>query len=308
MSWGEWVWFNGRLVRWGEARIHVMAHSLHYGTSVFEGIRGYVVEGGGAVAVFRLRDHMRRFIQSARLCGFTIPYTLEELSQAVVEAVRANGVSDYYIRPIGFVGAQEVGLVPSRRVLDVAVGVLRLGKFLGEAYERGARVTVAGWRKASQDMSPAQAKVGGHYVFSYMTSLQARARGYDEAIVMDARGFIAEGSGENIFIIKDGAAYTPPTQTPILVGVTRDTVMTLLREELNVPVVEKDITLGELLTADEAFFTGTAAEVTPITEVDGLKIGEGVPGEVTRKLQKLYEDVVRGRLRKYVDWLTPVKP
>ncbi len=307
MNWGEFVWLNGKLLQWGEAKIHVMAHSLHYGTSIFEGIRGYITSEGDSVAVFRLREHMERFIQSAKLVGFKVPYGVNELCDAVVETVRANGVSDYYIRPIGFIGREEMGLVPSTLELDVAVGVLRWGKFLGRAYYEGAKVTVSGWRKEPQDVTPAQAKVGGHYVFSFLTSLQARARGFDEAIVLDHRGFIAEGSGENIFIITDNTAYTPPTHAPILIGITRDSIMHLLREELGVEVIEKDLTLGDLITADEAFFTGTAAEVTPIVEVDGQEIGDGKPGDVTKKLQKLYEDVVRGRLRKYGEWLTIVK-
>ncbi|MCD6323849.1 MAG: branched-chain amino acid transaminase [Desulfurococcales archaeon] len=308
MSWGELIWFNGKLVKWDEAKIHVMTHSLHYGTSIFEGIRGYATADGKAVAIFRLKEHMERFEHSAKLIGFKLRYTVDELCEAVVQTVKANGVSDYYIRPIGFIGKEEMALVPSTTELDVAVGVLKWGKFLGKAYYEGAKVTVAGWRKEPQDVTPAQAKAGGHYVFSFMTSLQARARGFDEAVVLDHRGFIAEGSGENIFIVKDGVAYTPPTYAPILIGITRNSVIELLRNELGVEVVEKDLTLGDLITADEAFFTGTAAEITPIVEVDGLKIGNGVPGDVTKKLQKLYEDIVRGKNSKYGHWLAVVNP
>lgn len=304
-EWGKWIWFNGKLVEWGEAKIHVMTQSLHYGTSVFEGIRAYLLDDGD-VGVFRLEEHMKRFIESAKIYGFTVPYSIRELCDAVVETVRANGPSDYYVRPIGFINLQELSLIPSSRELSVAIGVLKWGKFLGKAYEVGAKVTVSGWRRAPQDVMPAPAKAGGHYVLAYMTSLQAKLRGFDEALLLDERGFVVEGSAENVFMIKDGIAYTPPTNSPILIGITRDTIMKLLENELGVKVVERDIALGEFLTADEAFFAGTAAEITPVVEVDGVKIGDGKPGEVTRKLQKLYEDAVRCRIPKYSRWITKV--
>ncbi len=304
-GWGSRVWIDGRIVEWGRATVHIATHSLHYGTSVFEGLRAYVLDEGG-VGVFRLEDHMRRFADSARVYGIEIPYSVEELCGAVKEVIKANGPSDYYVRPLAFLNIQELKLVPTSRRATVAIAVLRWGRFLGKAYLKGARVTVAGWRRGAQDVIPYRAKAGGHYVLAYLASLQARARGFDEALLLDREGYVVEGSAENIFILKNRVAYTPPEDSPILKGITRDTVKTLLREELGIPVVERRLTLAEVLTADEAFFTGTAAEVTPVVEIDGSPIGCGEPGRVTRSLQRLYEDVVRGRVSKYLEWVDRV--
>lgn len=294
------------MVEWGKALVHVMIHSLHYGTAVFEGIRAYSLSSGG-VGVFRLRDHMARFIASAKVYRFTIPYSLDELVNAVLDVVRANGFRECYIRPIGFINAEDLSLAPSSRRLSVAIAALEWGRFLGRAYDVGARATISSWRRAPPSTLPSNAKVSGHYSLSYLTSLEARSKGFDEALMLDARGFVSEGSGENVFIVRNGTVYTPPTHASALEGITRDTVIKLLREELGARVIEKDLTVGELLTADEAFFTGTAAEVTPIVEVDGVKIGSGVPGSLTRKLQRIYDDVVHGRVPKYSGWIHVVK-
>ncbi len=295
------VWFNGRLVDAGEAVISVSTHALHYGTAVFEGIRAYwtVKE---RPAIFRLRDHVKRFFVSAKIYRIEIPFTEDEIAEACKAVVRENGLRDAYIRPIAYIATTELGIKARDRKAGVAVLAKEWGKYLGEAYEKGARVTVSPWRRLPSFSFPTTAKASGHYINSFLAAMDAHEKGFDEAILLDHRGFVSEGTGENLFIVKDGVVYTPPLQASILPGITRDTIMTLLRD-MGVEVVERDITLGELLSADEAFFTGTAAEVTPVVEVDNVRIGDGKPGPLTRKLQKLYSDVVRGRIEKYEGWL-----
>ncbi len=295
------VWFNGRLVDAGEAVVSVSTHALHYGTAVFEGIRAYWTVKQRP-AIFRLREHVKRFFVSARIYRIEIPFTEDEIAEACKAVVRENGLKDAYIRPIAYIATTELGIKARDRRAGVAVLAKEWGKYLGEAYEKGARVTVSPWRRLPSFSFPTTAKASGHYINSFLAAMDAHEKGFDEAILLDHRGFVSEGTGENLFIVKDGVAYTPPIQASILPGITRDTIMTLLGD-MGVEVVEKDITLGELLSADEAFFTGTAAEVTPVVEVDNVKIGDGKPGPLTRKLQKLYSDVVRGKIEKYEGWL-----
>uniref|UniRef100_A0A7J3ZKF4 Branched-chain-amino-acid aminotransferase n=1 Tax=Fervidicoccus fontis TaxID=683846 RepID=A0A7J3ZKF4_9CREN len=306
VRWGEKIWFDGELIPFSEAKVHVMMHTLHYGVGVFEGMRAYRLDDG-TPGIFRLEEHLKRFAFSARAYKLELPYTLEELKKAVIETVRASGFGDCYIRPIAFINLTQIGLYPSERRLSVAIGVLEWGKYLGKAYERGARVATVRWRRPPPDVLPANAKAIGNYLNSYLATLEARERGFDEALMLDHRGFVSEGPGENVFLVKNGRALTPPVHASILPGITRGTVMVLLREKLGLSVEERDITLGMLYDADELFFVGTAVEVTPIVEVDGITIGNGQPGSITRRLQKLYEDAVRGRVEEYRGWITRVE-
>jgi branched-chain amino acid aminotransferase len=282
-----------------------MTYSLHYGVGVFEGIRAYRTYDG-RTAIFRLREHVRRFFDSAKIYKLEIPFSEYEIVEAIRELVRRSGFDECYIRPIAFINTRKLGVKPPSRRASVAIGLIRWGKYLGKAYYEGARVTVSPWRRIPPNSLPLNAKAVGQYLNSYLASLDAEIKGFDEALLLDTRGFVSEGPGENIFMVKNGSVYTPPLYASVLPGVTRETVSRVLKEELEIEIQERDIALGELLTADEAFFTGTAAEITPIVEIDGVKIGSGKPGPITRKLQTLYDDIVRGKVDKYREWLTYV--
>jgi branched chain amino acid aminotransferase apoenzyme (EC 2.6.1.42) len=297
----QYVWLDGKLVRWEEAKVHVMTHALHYGTSIFEGIRAYWTERD--LLVFRLDDHIERMFKSAKILGIKIPYTADEVRSAVIETLRANGFrEDVYIRPIAFVSAPTVTL--DVRTLDVSLAVIAFpfGKYLPP---QGIRAAVVSWRRVHNTMLPVMAKIGGIYVNSVLALAEARSKGFDEALLMDASGYIVEGSGENIFIVRNGKLYTPPSHASILEGITRDTVIKLAVDS-GMSVEERPITREEVYTADEVFLTGTAAEITPVVEVDGRPIGDGAPGPVTKKLAELYVKVVRGEVERYLKWVTPV--
>jgi len=300
---GEYVWFDGELVPFNEAKISVMTYSLHYGVGVFEGIRAYKTVDG-RTAIFRLREHVERLFDSAKIYKLELPYTPEEVEKAIIDTVKASGFEECYIRPLVFLNIPKLGVRPPQRKASLAIGVLKMGRYMGEAYTKGAKVSTSAWRRIPPNSLPMNAKATGHYINSYLASVEAAQRGYDEALLLDIRGFVSEGPGQNIFIIKNGKAITPPLYASVLPGVTRETVKILLDRELGIDVFEDDISLGMLYSADEAFFTGTAAEITPIVEVDNIKIGSGTPGPVTRALQQLYEDVVRGKISKYRKWLT----
>ncbi|MCE4612467.1 MAG: branched-chain amino acid transaminase [Desulfurococcales archaeon] len=304
-DWGRYIWFDGKLIPFEDARIHVMTHSLHYGVGVFEGIRAYRTDNG-RTAIFRLYEHVDRLLLSANAYKLEIPYTRDEIAEAIIEVVRKSGFDDCYIRPIAFINATKLGVRPPTRRASLAIGVFKWGKYLGEAYYKGARVITSHWRRPPSDSLPMNSKATGHYINSYLATIEAHMKGFDEAILLDSRGFISEGPGQNLFIVKDTKLITPPLHASILPGITRDSIIKLARRELGIGVLEEDITLGMLYSADEAFFTGTATEVTPIVEVDGVPIGDGKPGKVSKRLQKLYEDVVRGRLPEYEEWLTYV--
>lgn len=304
-DWGSKIWLDNKLVNFHEATIHVMTYSLHYGVGVFEGIRAYPQPDGRA-GIFRLREHLERFLFSLKALMLESPYSLEELEKAVIETVRASGFNDCYIRPIAFLNIAKLGIKPPTRKVSVAIGVLRWGKYLGKAYEEGARVKTSQWRRPSPQTLPVNAKATGNYLNSYITTTEAKEKGYDEALLLNTEGYVSEGPGQNIFIVKKGRVLTPPVSASILEGITRDTIITLLHDRFDIEVEEQDLTLGIVYSADEAFFVGTATEVTPIVEVDGRPIGAGKPGPLTRKLQKLYEDVVRGRVEEYRHWITPV--
>ncbi|MEM3830973.1 MAG: branched-chain amino acid transaminase [Sulfolobales archaeon] len=300
---GEYVWFDGELIPFHEAKIHVMTYSLHYGVGVFEGIRAYKTHDG-RTAIFRLKEHIDRLFESAKIYKLEIPYAPEEVEKAIIDTVRASKFDECYIRPLVFLNITKLGVKPPSRKASLAIGVLRMGRYLGEAYTKGARVVTSAWRRIPPNSLPMNAKATGHYINSYLASVDAEVRGFDEALLLDIRGFVSEGPGQNIFIIKGGKAITPPLYASVLPGITRETIKILLDRELGIDVFEDDISLGMLYSADEAFFTGTAAEVTPIVEVDNIKIGPGVPGPVTRALQQLYDDVVRGKVVRYRKWLT----
>ncbi|HWQ16641.1 MAG TPA: branched-chain amino acid transaminase [Sulfolobales archaeon] len=301
-EWSPIIWFDGKFVPFEEAKIHVMTYSLHYGVGVFEGIRAYRTYDG-RTAIFKLREHVRRFFDSTKIYKLEIPFSEEELINAIRELVRKSGFSECYIRPIAFINITKLGVKPTTRRASVAIGLIKWDKYLGKAYYEGARVTVSPWRRIPPNSLPLNAKAIGQYLNSYLAALDADVKGYDEALLLDTRGFVSEGPGENIFMVKNGTVYTPPLYASVLPGVTRETVIKILEEELEIKTVERDIALGELLAADEAFFTGTAAEITPIVEIDGVKIGNGKPGPLTRKIQTLYDDIVRGKIERYREWL-----
>ncbi len=298
-----WIWFDGEFVPWREAKVHVLTHTLHYGMGVFEGVRAYKAEGG--TAIFRLREHTERLFNSAKIMGMRIPFDFDTLIAAQKEVVRKNGLESAYIRPMAFYGSEGMGLHAEGLSVHVIVAAWSWGAYLGEdGKERGIRVKTASFVRQHVNAAMCKAKTNGHYVNSMLAVAEAAAAGCDEALLLDTDGYVAEGSGENIFIVKDGVLITPEP-TAALAGITRDTVMQLAREE-GYEVVERRITRDEVYIADEAFFTGTAAEVTPIRELDGRTIGTGARGPITERLQRLYFDAVHGRLPRHRDWLTYV--
>ncbi len=299
----KYVWVNGKLIPEKEATIPILTHALHYGTSIFEGIRAYWNSDNNNLYVFRARDHYVRFHDSAKIMSIKVGYSVDELIDATVELLRANDVhEDVYIRPITFVSASTVNL--DIRNLDVTTAIITVpfGHYLEP---KGIKAKVVSWLRVHNSMFPMKAKVSGIYVNSVIAIIDAKVSGFDEAILLNRDGYVAEGSGENIFIIKDGILYTPPVYDSILEGITRDTVITIARD-LGLTVTEKRITREELYTADEVFFTGTAAEVTPVVNIDGRVIGNGEPGPIALKVRSYYMDVVHGRVSKYKNWLTPI--
>ncbi|MCS7367474.1 MAG: branched-chain amino acid transaminase [archaeon YNP-WB-062] len=299
VTWPKYAWLNGKIVEWDNAKVHVFVHGLHYGTGVFEGIRGYY--DNGYIKIFRLRDHILRLFRSAKIIHMEIPYTIDELVEATINLVKANRFGkDIYIRPIAFRGLGSFGL-RAKNPVDVAIIAVEFGKYLKKS---GIRCTISSWRKPPADSIPIYAKVTGMYLLYHLASLEAAMNGYDEAIMLDVEGYIAEGSGENIFIVKDRKLITPPVYDGILEGITRDTVIKLASEMLGLRVEERRIRREELYTADEAFFTGTAAEITPIIEVDGRTIGRGQIGEVTLQIIELYNMTILGKIEKYRHWVT----
>lgn len=298
------IWYNGTLVDWKEAKVHVLVHGLHYGSGVFEGIRCYATAKGSFI--FRLKEHIERMYRSAEAYQMEIPYTREEMGAAIKETIRANGLGACYIRPIAFFGYHHLGLNPVGCPVDCAVAVWPWGAYLGDdASEGGIRCTISAWRRIDPSTLPVIAKAVGHYLNSILASLDAKGRGFGEAILLDTKGYVAEGPGENIFIVKEGILYTPEAGSSILPGITRASIIELARD-MGYEVVEKLMTKDELLNADEAFFTGTAAEMAPIREIDNVPIGNGTKGEVTSVLQKKFFAVLQAREERYMKWLDPV--
>lgn len=297
------IWFDGEMVPWREANVHVLTHTLHYGMGVFEGVRAYKTDQGAAI--FRLDQHSRRLLDSAKIMNMDIPYSLEELNEAQKKAVRENNLDSAYLRPMCFYGSEGMGLRADNLKTHTIVAAWEWGSYLGkENMENGLRIKTSSFTRHHVNISMCKAKANGHYINSMLALQEAMTDGYDEALLLDVDGFVAEGSGENIFIIRDGIIYTP-NLTSALNGITRNTIMTLA-EDLGYKLVEKRITRDEVYIADEAFFSGTAAEVTPIRELDNRPIGSGTRGPITKELQTLYFDIVHGKVDKYKDWLTLV--
>lgn len=298
-----WIWYDGKLVPWRDATTHVLTHSLHYGLAVFEGVRAYnTVEG---TAIFRLQDHTERLFNSAHIYRMKIPFTPEELNEAQKEVVRANKLESAYIRPIAFYGAEKMGVSPIGAKVHVSIAAWPWGAYLGaDGLEQGIRVKTSSHARHHVNVSMCRAKYSGTYANSILANMEATEHGYDEGLLLDVDGFVAEGPGENLFIVKKGCIYEPEIASA-LVGITRDTLITLAAE-FGYEVKSRRLTRDDVYIADEAFFTGTAAEVTPIREVDGRTIGDGKRGPVTAKLQKAFFDLVAGKDKKHAEWLTPV--
>ena len=295
------IWFDGKMVPWREANVHVLTHTLHYGMGVFEGVRAYKTDNGPAI--FRLDDHTRRLLDSAKIMNMNIPYTHEELNAAQKAAVSENKLESAYLRPMCFYGSEGMGLRADNLKTHTIVAAWEWGSYLGaDNMEKGIRIKTSSFTRHHVNISMCKAKANGHYINSMLALQEAITDGYDEALLLDVEGFVAEGSGENIFVIRDNIIYTPDL-TSALNGITRNTIMTIAND-LGYELVEKRITRDEVYIADEAFFSGTAAEVTPIRELDNRPIGSGTRGPITEKLQSLYFDIVHGRAEKYKDWLT----
>ena len=297
------IWYDGKLVPWRDATTHVLTHSLHYGLAVFEGVRAYKTAEG--TAIFRLAEHTQRLFNSGRIYLMEIPYDKEQLMAAQREVVRANKLEACYLRPIAFYGSEKMGVSPKGAKVHVAIAAWPWGAYLGaEALEKGIRVKTSSFARHHINVTLARAKFSGTYANSILANQEATMDGYDEALLLDVDGFVAEGSGENLFVVKNGKLYEPEL-TSALVGITRDSVITLAND-IGIEVRAKRMTRDDVYIADEAFFTGTAAEVTPIRELDNRPIGNGECGPITKKLQSLFFDVVNGRNPKYKSWLTPI--
>jgi len=293
------IWMDGELVPWDEARVHVLTHTLHYGSGVFEGIRAYPTKNGPAV--FRLTDHIKRLHDSAELFLMEMPYSVDELVEATRETVRVNNVESCYIRPIAYLGYGEMGLNPLPCEVKVSIAVWPWGSYLGdEGVRNGVRMKVSSWRRIDPNVNPVAAKGTGIYVNSQLAKVEALKAGYDEAILLNTHGFVAECTGENLFVVKNGVLITPPLSSGALEGITRASVMTIARD-LGIDVREDNLLRSDLYLADEAFLTGTAAEIVPMRSVDDREIGD--PGEITRKIQETYFAVVHGEEDRYKDWL-----
>lgn len=299
-----WIWYDGKMVPWRDATTHVLTHSLHYGLSVFEGVRAYKVPDG--TAIFRLQDHTQRLFNSAKIFQMEMPFSPEQLIEAQREVVRANKLDSCYLRPIVFYGSEKMGVSPKGAKVRVAIAAWPWGAYLGEeGLQRGIRVKTSSFQRHHINVSMVRSKTGGHYVNSILANLEATNHGYDEALLLDTNGFVAEGAGENLFIVRDGQIFEPEMVSG-LIGITRRTVIELAKDLGFGEVRAMPMTRDDVYLADEAFFTGTAAEVTPIRELDGRPIGAGRRGPITEKIQSLFFDVVNGRNAKYKRWLTLV--
>ncbi len=299
------IWVDGELVAWEDATVHLLTHSLHYGVGAFEGIRAYK-RANGETAIFRLDDHIERLFDTCKMVLCQPKFSRTDVSKACVDLLRANGMSEGYLRPLVFVGEGVMGIYSANNPIRTAVLAWKWGAYLGEeALKNGIRAKISSFARHHINISLVKAKMMGQYTNSVLAKREAKLAGYDEAIMLDVNGFVSEGSGENLFIVKKGVIYTPDLSSAILAGITRDTVITLAKE-MNIPLSETRITRDQLWLADEVFLTGTAAEITPVREIDDRMIGEGVPGPITKRLQARYFDVVKGSDTSHPAWLTPV--
>ncbi|TVO57145.1 MULTISPECIES: branched-chain amino acid transaminase [Denitromonas] len=297
------IWYDGKMVPWRDATTHVLSHSLHYGLAVFEGVRAYATARGPAI--FRLREHTQRLINSGKIYHMNLPYSLDELMQAQIDVVKANKLESCYMRPIAFYGSEKMGISTRGATVHVAVAAWPWGAYLGEeGLEKGIRVKTSSYQRHHVNVTMPRAKVSSTYANSILANLEATQDGYDEALLLDVQGFVAEGAGENLFVIKDGKIYEPEIASA-LTGITRDSVIRVARE-FGLEVQSRRLTRDDIYIADEAFFTGTAAEVTPIRELDNRVIGAGKRGPITEKIQARFFEIVNGRAPEYDDWLTYV--
>jgi branched-chain amino acid aminotransferase len=297
------IWFNGKLVDWRDANIHVLTHSLHYGMAVFEGVRAYKTDQGPAI--FRLDEHTKRWFNSAKIFQMEMPYSQEELMKAQLEVVKANQLESCYLRPIAWIGSEKLGISPKGNQILVSIAAWQWGAYLGEdGLNKGIRVKTSSFSRHHVNVSLVRAKASGYYINSILANQEVTAHGYDEALLLDTDGYVSEGSGENVFIVRDGVIYTPDLAS-CLAGITRESIIKIAHD-LGFEVREKRITRDEMYCCDEAFFTGTAAEVTPIRELDDRTIGNGGRGPVTEKIQNVFFDIVKGKNDKYRSWLTYV--
>ncbi|MBN9409821.1 MAG: branched-chain amino acid transaminase [Burkholderiales bacterium] len=298
------IWMDGQLVEWRDAKIHVLSHTLHYGCGAFEGVRAYNTEGG--TAIFRLEEHTERLFNSAKILRMTIPFTKEQVNEAQRQVVRENKLESCYLRPLVWIGSEKLGVSPKGNTIHIMVAAWAWGAYLGEeGLRRGIRVKTSSYTRHHVNITMTQAKAVSNYSNSILANMEAVDDGYDEALLLDSSGFVSEGAGENIFIIKNGVIYTPDLSAGALNGITRNTVFHIAKD-LGLDIVQKRITRDEVYIADEAFFTGTAAEVTPIRELDRVQIGIGERGPITTKIQSAFFDIVNGRNPKYAHWLTKV--
>ncbi|TSE18577.1 Branched-chain-amino-acid aminotransferase [Tepidimonas alkaliphilus] len=298
------IWMDGELVDWRDAKVHVLTHTLHYGCGAFEGVRAYKTERG--TAIFRLQEHTERLFNSAKILRMKIPFSMEEVNEAQRAVIRANGLESGYIRPLTWIGSEKLGVSPKGNRVHLMVAAWAWGAYLGEeGMKRGIRVKTSSYTRHHVNITMTQAKTVSNYTNSILANMEATDDGYDEALLLDPAGFVSEGAGENLFIVKNGVIYTPDLSAGALNGITRNTVLHIAKD-LGLEVVQKRITRDEVYIADEAFFTGTAAEVTPIRELDRIQIGAGQRGPVTERIQSAFFDIVNGRNPKYAHWLTPV--
>ena len=299
------IWMDGRLVDWRDAKIHVLTHTLHYGCGAFEGVRAYKT-ASGKTAIFRLREHTERLFNSAKILRMKIPFTMQQVMDAQCEVVRANKLDSCYLRPLTWIGDQKLGVSPKGNTIHLMIAAWAWGAYLGEeGLKRGIRVKTSSYTRHHVNITMTQAKAVSNYTNSILANMEATDEGYDEALLLDSAGFVSEGAGENLFVIKKGVVYTPDLSAGALNGITRDTIFAIC-QDLGLKLVEKRITRDEVYICDEAFFTGTAAEVTPIRELDRIEIGRGSRGPITEKIQSAFFDIVNGRNPKYAEWLTKV--
>ncbi len=297
------IWMDGKFVSWDDATVHVLTHTLHYGLGIFEGIRCY--ETGKGSAIFRLDEHIDRLFNSAHIFLMEIPYSRKDIKDAIIETIKVNRIKSCYIRPLVYIGYGAMGLYPKENPINVSIAVWSWGTYLGdEGLEKGIRIRTSSFIRNHVNANMTRGKVCGYYVNSQLAKKEAISGGYDEALLLDTEGYVSEGSGENVFIVRNGVLKTTPL-TSILEGITRNSILQIAEDE-GVGIKEERFTRDELYISDEAFFTGTAAEVTPIREVDGRIIGEGRPGKITKKLQAIFFDIVKGKNKKYKSWLTAI--